>query len=79
MQSGNVDAQYIGIVDGESSGVASIFVETSSGHNEIIIIPGTSFPTPGLRDVIYECSQLDIILFWIYCFLQVENLDIKQL
>ena len=39
-QSNNVDASFLGVVDGESSGVAAIYVETSSGNNEIIIIPG---------------------------------------
>jgi hypothetical protein len=39
-QHNNVDATYLQVVDDVSSGVAAIYVDTSSGNNEIVIVPG---------------------------------------
>jgi len=37
-----VDIKYLGIVDGISTGIATIFVESSSGENMIVIVPGAN-------------------------------------
>ena len=37
-----IDAEHVRIVEGVSSGVAPIFVDTSSGQNRIIVIPGAN-------------------------------------
>jgi hypothetical protein len=42
-QASNVDSTFLGIVDDVSSGVAAIYVETTSGNNEIVIVAGIAF------------------------------------
>jgi len=36
----NVDANHLGVVEKEPTGVATILVESSTGQNKIVIVPG---------------------------------------
>ncbi len=42
LRSLGVDVAHLAHVDGATTGVASIFVNSSSGENQIIIVPGAN-------------------------------------
>eukprot|EP00088_Acartia_fossae_P016943 TRINITY_DN19559_c0_g1_i1.p1 TRINITY_DN19559_c0_g1~~TRINITY_DN19559_c0_g1_i1.p1 ORF type:complete len:310 (-),score=48.89 TRINITY_DN19559_c0_g1_i1:229-1158(-) len=62
-----VDIKNVKTVENTSSGVATIFVESSTGENEIIIVPGANaklFPSDvqSAEDTIKGCSVLSTVL-----------------